>query len=500
MKILNNYVKGAAFMALAALTSCASGDFETPANEDVKAIDFATYLQTSSRGTDVTTAALQSSGFSVVGYQTLSKKFADFISANSSAAADFMVKQGVTYDSSKKAWGYTPVQYWPTNTAYRISFFGYGPTNKVAADNVTTTGAPKVKYDIKPASGTSIAADAAYDLVAATKTDAAYFEDGGKVAFTFSHVLSRLGITVKTSEDRTNTNVYVTDVKINGNQCNLTGTYNIYDNSWSEKAPAGTTAYSLSNMLNKATANGVTGVAVTSTKASVFKANEYLFMVPTFTKATSATQVPAATSDDFVVEIEYAVVTSDNATILKDSGRFDLNTQFLQGKAYTLNFSVSLASNQIVFDSITVDGWTNNTTGSNGDTSTDNSGSDTDTSDPEVFTDYYLFGDDSSLTWHAQEANRFVKDSDGSYYLKNVSFSDKFMIGETNSSSSLWGLPIDSAKNQYVEVKAGGTYTLKKGDWTALNYNRTQTYSNVTLKFTPDENDETATLEIIQNQ
>jgi hypothetical protein len=51
-----------------------------------------------------------------------------------------------------------------------------------------------------------------------------------------------------------------------------------------------------------------------------------------------------------------------------------------------------------------------------------------------------------------------------------------------------------------VEVKAGGTYTLKKGDWTALNYNRTQTYSNVTLKFTPDENDETATLEIIQNQ
>jgi hypothetical protein len=231
----------------------------------------------------------------------------------------------------------------------------------------------------------------------------------------------------------------------------------------------------------------------------VFKANEYLFMVPTFTKATSATQVPAATSDDFVVEIEYAVVTSDNATILKDSGRFDLNTQFLQGKAYTLNFSVSLASNQIVFDSITVDGWTNNTTGSNGDTSTDNSGSDTDTSDPEVFTDYYLFGDDSSLTWHAQEANRFVKDSDGSYYLKNVSFSDKFMIGETNSSSSLWGLPIDSTTSKYVEVIAGGTYTLKKGDWTALNYNRTQTYSNVTLKFTPDAEDKTATLEIIQN-
>jgi hypothetical protein len=253
-------------------------------------------------------------------------------------------------------------------------------------------------------------------------------------------------------------------------------------------------------MLNTTTANGVTGVAVTTTKASMFKANESLFMVPTFTKTASDTQVPAASPDDFVVEIEYAVVTNGSTTILKDSGRFDLNTEFLQGKAYMLNFTISLSENQIIFDNITVDGWTNNTTGGNGDTSTGNSGSDTDTSDPVVFTDYYLFGDDSSLTWHAQEANRFVKKSDGSYYLENVSFSGPFMIGETNSSSHLWGLPIDTESQSHVEVKAGNTYTVYKGNMNALNYGGKQTYSNVTLKFTPDANDETATLEIIQNQ
>jgi hypothetical protein len=257
--------------------------------------------------------------------------------------------------------------------------------------------------------------------------------------------------------------------------------------------------YSLNKMMNTAknSDSGITGVTVSSTKASVFSENNYLFMVPTFTKTSSDTEVPSASSDDFVVDIEYAVVTEGSATILKDSGRFDLNTEFLQGKAYTLNFTVSLSDNQIVFDDIDVDSWTNNTTGSNGDTSTGNNGSDVDTSDPSVFTDYYLFGDDNNLTWTAQETNLFTRKSDGSYYLENVSFSGPFMIGESNASSHLWGLPMQDG--QHVDVAVGGTYTVVKGNWNALNYNSNQTYKNVTLKFTPDAEDKTATLKITQN-
>jgi hypothetical protein len=499
MKIGKNHLKGAAIASIAALTSCTSSDFDAPVNNEATPINFSTYLQKSSRGTDVTTASLQTSGFSVIGYQTLTQKFADYISADSLAAADFMVKQAITYNNTQKAWEYSPVQYWPTNAAYRISFFAYGPTDKVASANVTTTGTPKIKYNIKPTSGTNIAADAAYDLVAAAKTDEAYFENEGKVAFAFSHVLSRIGITIKTSGTREKTSVYVTDVKINGNKCYLSGTYDIYANSWSNKSAAGKTMYSLNKMMNTAknSDSGITGVTVSSTKASVFSENNYLFMVPTFTKTSSDTEVPSASSDDFVVDIEYAVVTEGSATILKDSGRFDLNTEFLQGKAYTLNFTVSLSDNQIVFDDIDVDSWTNNTTGSNGDTSTGNNGSDVDTSDPSVFTDYYLFGDDNNLTWTAQETNLFTRKSDGSYYLENVSFSGPFMIGESNASSHLWGLPMQDG--QHVDVAVGGTYTVVKGNWNALNYNSNQTYKNVTLKFTPDAEDKTATLKITQN-
>ena len=127
-------------------TGCSSDDVVNDYSPQ-NAIQFGTYVGRDAQGraSVIDTDGLKTTGFGVFAYHTAGNY------ANT-AKPNFMYNEKVEFNN--KAWEYTPVKYWPNNTADRVSFFAYAPYVETNADDNfvfsanNTAGDPTITYTV----------------------------------------------------------------------------------------------------------------------------------------------------------------------------------------------------------------------------------------------------------------------------------------------------------------------------------------------------------------
>ena len=184
-------------------------------------------------------------------------------------------------------------------------------------------------------------------------------KENGKVTFKFAHALSRLGYKVKLNDDYTGTTIKLNKITLagsaDGNGTNKafykTGTIDL---SYTSSTTSPTTSlwkpseekqdfewFSGDNQLSK-------------TDAATNPETEYLFVIPqNFSQKTTS-------ADALYVIVDYTITYSDGTTV-KTKVYKQLEWDFLQGMAYTLNLTLGLTP--IEFDVTTVEGWTDTNQG-----------------------------------------------------------------------------------------------------------------------------------------
>ena len=311
------FFMGIAAMAALTLVSCSSDDLNSLSDNSSKneAISFDGYLGRSavavngSRGSVLDINALKASteGFGVFGnYSTGGQKF----------GANLFDNQLVTYSSTELKWKYSPLKYWPTDG--HVDFLAYAPR----VDNKQLTGS---------SIGFTVEGDAANqkDLLWANADDRT--KEKGKVTFKFNHALSRLGYTVKL-------NGAYSDVTIKLNKITLAGSN---DGKGTNKAfykegsiDLYTGAWKTSTSDEKQDFEWFTNTDGTQLTTKVTdNADNYLFVIPQ--------NFSAPATDKLYVIVEYTITYSDNTTV-KTKVCKQLEKEFLQGKAYTINLTIGL--------------------------------------------------------------------------------------------------------------------------------------------------------------
>jgi hypothetical protein len=321
MKLQNNMVLGILALS-AALTSCSSDE---PAgsiyNDSTDAITVEAYVprSVSSRAGIEDAPTLQTGHIGVLAYYYDGKLYSSYTDAEK-GAPNFMSKQSVTYSDSK--WAYSPVRYWSKTADDAYQFIAYAPLEK-ANTNLSVTAAPVLSYDASVSN---------YDFMTAVQKD--YVKPTDKIVkFNFRHRTSRIGITAKTDIDYSDTDnggvtINVTSAVLKG--FSTKGTYSLL-------APLSDT-----NEQSSALASTDTAKELTTTAASMFNDEGYLFAIPNDTKTKIS------------VDITYEIVQGDvkyteTATLSRD------NFIIQMGHAYTFNITIGLDA--INFTVETIDAW-----------------------------------------------------------------------------------------------------------------------------------------------
>ena len=319
------------FMGIAAaaalmLVSCSSDDLNSLSDNPSKneAISFDGYLGRSavsvngSRGSVLEIADLQASkdGFGVFGNYTAT--------GNTTAyGKNWFDNQPVTYKTS--AWTYDPVKYWLPKG--HIDFLAYAPY----VEGTTLKNTSCIEF--------TVADNAANqkDLLwanAANKTKDNISNTGNKVKFQFAHALSRLGYTVKLNHDYTGTTFTLKKITLAGsddgteNAFYTTGTIDL-----SKTSSTGLWTISATDAKQKFDwFSGTQELATTDYKNP--DAN-YLFVIPQ--------NFSAPATDKLYVIVEYTIDYNSGVTAtMTNTVRKQLEKNFLQGKAYTINLSLGL--------------------------------------------------------------------------------------------------------------------------------------------------------------
>ncbi len=386
------------FAATAMLfAACTSDEANAPevAQNAPQAVAFDTYTSSATRaGTAgvMTTTTLQTTGFGVFAQQGASY--------TASTGANFMYNQAVTIENS--AWTYTPLKYWPNETATDnngatstdtegLSFFAYAPYVSAASGSTGITGMstngattdPTITYTVatKPSEsvdllwGVAPTGGLTYTNVANTTTSVS---EGmpligllkpakeQKIKFLFKHALARLGMTVVAAVDQipaggtlgTGTKIYVNSVKITDAATTATipssATLNLKNSSagvalWTN--PVTTSAFTCtinaSNELNEdlqGSTSAQTKAGVTTSETAVLADGKYLMLIPT--PGTDAT---------LEVEIDYTVITNDGnlsagwaetQNVIKKTVTLTSGTGvgFTNNKAYNLKLILGMTS------------------------------------------------------------------------------------------------------------------------------------------------------------
>lgn len=321
------------FLALAAAVSCTKSEV-VDTKFGTEAIGFETYLgrDAQTKATETTTANLDE--FGVYGYYTAGKTYTE------AAPATANLMNNVKVTKSVGTWTYSPAKYW-TNEVDKYTFFAYAPYS-VESDAT----APVISYTV--ASALANQKDVIYSVNNrdVTKTSCKH-ADGTYVPFEFKHALSRIAVRAKavmydktgavatdqtTEFDHTFT---ITDITLQGDFA-TSGTMDLSaeNPSWTSTTVA--TTYDMT-----ATA----GQELTG-KDFNFSTDNYLMVLPTDFTSKAATLTVK-------YKITYAGATSDEIT-----KTLPINTNFEQGKAYTINLTLQRnEDNAIIFNVSSVDGW-----------------------------------------------------------------------------------------------------------------------------------------------
>ena len=335
---------GIAAVAALTLVSCSSDDLNSLSDNSSKneAISFDGYLGRSavavngSRGSVETKETLKTDGFGVFG-----KYNAD---AGQNFGSDLFNNVKVYSSSTAEpvTWTYDNTKYWPTDG--HVDFLAYAPH----VDKKQLINGSSIDFTVEGEAANQ------KDLLWANAKGKT--KENGKVTFKFAHALSRLGYKVKLNDDYTGTTIKLNKITLagsaDGNGTNKafykTGTIDL---SYTSSTTSPTTSlwkpseekqnfewFSGDNQLSK-------------TDAATNPETEYLFVIPQdfSPKTTSA--------DALYVIVDYTITYSDGTTV-KTKVYKQIEWNFLQGQAYTLNLTLGLTP--IEFDVKTVEGWTDN--------------------------------------------------------------------------------------------------------------------------------------------
>ena len=341
-----NFFMGIAAMAALTLVSCSSDDLNSLSDNSSKneAISFDGYWGRSavsvndSRGSVIDKAEdLQniSEGFGVFGNYTSTDV------TTTTYGENLFKNQQVTYDATAEtpAWTYEPVKYWPS--AGHIDFLAYAPFDSNQ----------KLKENSKLDFTVNSTITAQKDLLwanAANKTNT-----DKPVTFIFKHALSRLGYTVKTSAAAEGTTITLNQITLAGSDPKSTtetakafyteGAIDLSTGHWKEHSKDAV----------KQDFNWFSGsedvTSASESKPYTNPTSDYLFVIPQdFSQITTS-------ADALYVVVEYTISYSDQTT-MKTKVYKQLDKEFEQGKAYTINLTIGLTP--IEFDVTTVEGWT----------------------------------------------------------------------------------------------------------------------------------------------
>ena len=330
------FFMGIAAMAALTLVSCSSDDLNSLSDNSSKneAISFDGYLGRSavsvngSRGSEVKIGDLQTSadGFGVFGNYTATDVTTITYGEN------LFKNQKVTYSTDDTKWTYEPVKYW--SPAGHIDFLAYAPYDS----NQKLKESSKLDFTVN----STITAQT--DLLWANATKQTKTDQ--PVTFTFKHALSRLGYTVKTSTAAAEgTTITLNKITLAGSD---DGTKEAFYSAGTIDLSK-TSSTDLWTNLNSETKLKFDWVPTNKTLSTTLTKNddtEYLFVIPQdFSQKTTS-------ADALYVVVDYTITYSDQTTMNTKVYK-QLNQEFEQGKAYTINLTIGLTPIDFNVDVVT---------------------------------------------------------------------------------------------------------------------------------------------------
>lgn len=238
-------------------------------------------------------------------------------------------------------WTYKNIKYWPTEG--NINFLAYAPylEGKTLKDNTTSCIDFSVEGDVTKQK----------DLLWANAKDQTKANNSGanKVKFTFNHALAKIGYTVKLKEAYSNATITLNKITLAGSADGKTSAF--YTSGTIDLSKTSSTdLWTTSSSDAKQNFNWFSGTQKLDGTYNTPETN-YLFVIPQdFSKTT-----PGA--DALYVIVEYTIKTGTTETMTSKVCK-QLNWEFKQGKAYTINLTIGLTP--IEFDA-DVTPWTDGT-------------------------------------------------------------------------------------------------------------------------------------------
>lgn len=319
-----------AAVAAAALVSCKSnltGPSVPPVPEPVSFTTYVPYTRTAAiTGSNI-------SDFGVYAYYNPSGGW------NSALTPNFMFNQKVE-GSLASGFTYSPLKYWPKNEGETLSFFAYAPYKSesngiVEQSNPSSAGAPQIRYTLPSAEASQVDLLCASPALGKTSFD-------GQVRFTFSHVLSRIGVRVKTDASVLSGGslVYLNSVSI-GAAFPSSGVLSLEDGSWSYIQAGASRSY------ERDFGSTESGLAVGSSASPAFSGDDFVMCIP---------------SDGLGLELEvtYTIVTPDAAlaagkSVIVNTVGLSTRIDALSGKTHTI--VLNLSPEAVTFGVPSVNAW-----------------------------------------------------------------------------------------------------------------------------------------------
>ena len=319
------FFMGIAAVAALTLVSCSSDDLNSLSDNSSKneAISFDGYLGRSavavngSRGSVLDLTALQgeNGGFGVFG----NYKETDGLEFGS----NWFDNVKVTYSNADTKWTYSPVQYWLPQG--HIDFLAYAPYDSKYKSKVTNDN-QKLEFTVDPDIKKQ------KDLLWANATNQTKTDK--TVTFTFKHALSRLGYTVKLNNAYSDATFTLTKITLAGssdgaeNAFYTTGTIDLSKTS-------STDLWTISTPDAKQKFDWFSGTQKLATTDYKNPDTEYLFVIPQ--------NFSASATDKLYVIVEYTIKDYNGVTTpMTNTVCKQLDKEFEQGKAYTINLTIGL--------------------------------------------------------------------------------------------------------------------------------------------------------------
>ena len=302
--------------AAASLISCKSNLAGTSAPSLPEEVAFGTYVPYT-RTAAITSANI--ADFGVYAFYNPSGGWSDDLIPN------FMFDQKVE-GSAASGFTYAPVKYWPKNDGETISFFAYAPyksaSNGISEQSLpSASGAPQVRYSLPDDEASQV------DLLCATPALAKTAFDG-QVRFSFSHVLSRIGVSVKTDASVLSggSSIYLNSVSIEAGFPS-SGVLDLGDGSWSYIQAGVVRTY------ERILGSTESGLAVGTSDYPVFSGDDFVMCIP---------------SDDLGLglSVTYTVVTPDPAlasgkSVIVNTVELSTSINAISGKTHTIVLNIS---------------------------------------------------------------------------------------------------------------------------------------------------------------